>query len=148
MTSAGAAYDAESKDMKKRADEGEAIDFKARGPPYLRVWLAMLKAGAKEYPAVQKDIEAYWRDVVLAGDALSLGTHVRYCRLRVNKKKIEGKELQAHVIIAIDSDTGPGKVMVEVVDKLMMAMNGKRTVGPPPRGPLERDAARLLALLS
>ena len=52
------------------------------------------------------------------------------------------------MIIAIDSDTGPGKALVEVIDKLLHAVGGKRTVGPPPRGPLERDAARLLAQLS
>ena len=147
MAKAGADYDSESKELKKKSEAGEKVDFKARGPPYLRVWLAMLQAAAKEFEGLSKDIEGYWVNVVQKGDANSLGSHVRYCRLRKNKRKEEGEELKGHIVIAIDADTMVGQTVVEMVGNIMEAMKGKRTVGPPPRGPLERDAARLLARL-
>ena len=76
---------------------------------------------APEHVAV---LRSYWESNVVKSAPVQLAAHVRHCRAKPCKK-IEGKEGWTRIVFCLDPVTLP-------------------KFGPAPRGPLEREASRLL----
>jgi hypothetical protein len=64
-----------------------------------------------------------------------------------NKAKQEGSA-RGRLIYAIDYTHEMGPALIALVDEMLKCFGAVRRIGPAPRGPLERDAAKLLAGLS
>ena len=69
-----------------------------------------------------------------------LAAHVRHCRAK-RCKEIEGKEGWTRIVFCLDPVTLPLEGALEAALQLQ---KGVRKFGPAPRGPLEREASRLL----
>ena len=71
---------------------------------------------------------------------VQLVSHVQYCRAKPCRRA-EGKEGRTRIVFCLDPITFTLEGAVEAALRLQ---KGVRKYGPAPRGPLEREAARLL----
>ena len=113
------------------------------GPPFVYVWVAFLRslASTKELGAEHVAVlRQYWENSVLKSAPVQLVSHVRYCRAKPCRK-VEGKEGWTRIVFCLDPITFPLEGALEAALRLQ---KGVRKFGPAPRGPLEREAARLL----
>ena len=85
-------------------------------------------------------LRQYWESSVLKSAPVQLVSHVRYCRAKPCRK-VEGKEGWTRIVFCLDPITFPLEGALEAALRLQ---KGVRKFGPAPRGPLEREAARLL----
>ena len=85
-------------------------------------------------------LKSYWESNVVKNAPVQLAAHVRHCRAKPCKK-IEGKEGWTRIVFCLDPVTLPLEGAVEAALQLL---KGVRKHGPAPRGPLEREASRLL----
>ena len=113
------------------------------GPPYVHVWVAFLRSLAAtrelapEHVAV---LTSYWESKLVKSAPVQLAAHVRHCRAQPCKK-IEGKEGWTRIVFCLDLVTFPLEGALEAALQLQ---KGVRKHGPAPRGPLKREASRLL----
>ena len=121
------------------------------GPPFLHTWTALVQTMCtdKEVPQEAKaTVLDYWNKKVTKVDRLQLEQEVRYCRLRDNKGdgKSDVKKVRLQFALAHDCFHGEGnKISIhEALNKGLLAMGAIRRVGPPPRGPLEREVMKML----
>ena len=70
---------------------------------------------------------------------VQLAAHVRHCRGKPCRK-IEGKEGWTRIVFCLDPVT---LVLDPALEAALLLQKGIRKYGPAPRGPLEREAARL-----
>ena len=128
----------------KNKPEAERADAQEQlGPPYVHVWVAFLRSLAAtrglapEHVAVLK---SYWESNVMKSAPVQLAAHVRHCRAKPCKK-IEGKEGWTRIVFCLD----PVTLSLEgALEAALQLQKGVRKHGPAPRGPLEREASRLL----
>ncbi|CAK0906940.1 unnamed protein product, partial [Prorocentrum cordatum] len=122
MKRAGQEYHAHAKQLKANGgQDGGCGGHDILGPPFLHVFKALVKAAHETADLNQthcETIEAFWTNQVLKEDLHSLAEQIRLGRIK------------AAVCSAIK--TG----------------NGVKKIGPPPRGPLARDASKLLEELN
>eukprot|EP00959_Pyramimonas_sp_CCMP1952_P185683 3882196-Pyramimonas_sp.AAC.1 len=78
---------------------------------------------------------------------LEVGEVVLHWQWKRNRKKGSSQENKGRLIIAIDSDHEVGRQLIPMVRTAIMSIGGERLIGPAPRGPLERDASKLLGQL-
>jgi hypothetical protein len=114
------------------------------GPPFLHVWIAMIKAMVqlKDMEVAHKELLIkYWNDTIMKKTMDELITSVSYCRL---KKTMKPEIVKVQYCLTIQSEyTGMGQA-IAAAWKLEKA---DLKIGPAPRGILEREARRLLTKL-
>jgi hypothetical protein len=114
------------------------------GPPFLHVWIAMIKAMVqlKDMEVAHKELLIkYWNDTIMKKTMDELITSVSYCRL---KKTMKPEIVKVQYCLTIQSEyTGMGQA-IAAAWKLEKA---ELKIGPAPRGILEREARRLLTKL-
>ena len=76
-----------------------------------------------------------------------MGEIVLHWQWKRNKGENAQDGKQGRLIIAIDSDHELGRKLIPLLRQAFIDMKGVRLVGPAPRGPLGRDAAKLLGQL-
>ena len=109
----------------------------------MHVWVAFLRSLAAterltpEHVAVLK---SHWEGNVVKSAPVLLAAHVRHCRAKPCKK-IEGKEGWTRIVFCLDPITF---LLEGALEAALRLQKGVRKFGPAPRGPLEREAARLL----
>ena len=137
MAEAGRLYHDSAGAIKNKPEAERADAQEQLGPPFVYVWVAFLRslASTKELGA-----EQYWENSVLKSVPVQLVSHVRYCRAKPCRK-VEGKEGWTRIVFCLDPITLPLEGALEAALRLQ---KGVRKFGPAPRGPLEREAARLL----
>ena len=124
-------------------------------PPYVMVWAPLIEARQEiEVDKVHKDyLRCYWNDrVAVVKDPAALVTDVKMCRVKELKTKKGNKALyRFQLVLGEEWDHEEMEAGNSNVDKTMRAVlaimgkeKGVRKEGPAPRGPLEREAARLL----
>ena len=144
MAEAGRLYHESAGAIKSKPEAERADAQEQLGQPYVHVWVAFLRSLAAtrelapEHVAVLK---SYWESNVVKSAPVQLAAHVRHCRAKPCKK-IEGKEGWTRIVFCLDPVTLPLEGALEAALQLQ---KGVRKFGPAPRGPLEREASRLLA---
>ena len=128
----------------KNKPEAERADAQEQlGLPFVYVWVAFLRslASAKELGAEHVAVlRQYWENSVLKSAPVQLVSHVRYCRAKPCRK-VEGKQGWTRIVFYLDPITLPLEGALEAALRLQ---KGVRKFGTAPRGPFEREAARLL----
>jgi hypothetical protein len=114
------------------------------GPPFLHVWIAMIKAmiqmkGMEE--AHKELLTNYWNGTITKKGMEELVAEVKYCRLKRTQKP-EIMKVQYSLTIAAEYQ-GMGKAIAAA----WKLEKGEVKIGPAPRGILEREARRLLMKL-
>ena len=146
MENAGRHYQEISQDLAGRRKKGEDIDFKARGPPHLHVFMSGLMWLAKQETKHGKETKAFYMEYIKPLSLHAVGEIVLHWQWKRNKNEAS-LEKKGRLIVAIDSDHDLGRRLIPIVRNAVMEMKGERLVGPAPRGPLERDAAKILNTL-
>ncbi|CAK0830269.1 unnamed protein product [Prorocentrum cordatum] len=171
MIDSGVKYDEMSRHMKERQRAGEKVDFRARGPPHVQLWAAVclnlatnvkpfIQGGKEEYvEAETKKFHGYFTKYIHGAAPHTVGNHVLHFRYRKHKgRKTEtsGSSSQqqqtkkGRVTFAF-SYNEPGMLASELVLWWLNYEEGQKRaeqlVGPAPKGPLEREAARILSLI-
>ena len=109
----------------------------------MHVWVAFLRslAATRELaPEHVAALKSYWESNVVKSAPVQLAAHVRHCRAKPCKK-IEGKEGWTRIVFCLDPITF---LLEGALEAALRLQKGVRKFGPAPRGPLEREAARLL----
>ena len=112
------------------------------GPPYLHIWTSIILKvmGSKHTAEDQKKyFRSYWNETILGQERDVIAGLVRCCRLKKTYNesikrlyfRVEDKDLERHLMKAILMQ--PGAVNKD---------------GSPPAGEMEREAQRLLAIVS
>lgn len=141
------------------------------GLPFLHVWLALVQLLCMNVPQEMSVVggmalRGYWNQRVTKVPRESLEEEVRYCRLKANgvpksKKKEQGggeasQSAQAMVSggkarvqyalshRALHPMEGEGASLQDALEEAIRLLGGRRLVGAPPKGPLEREVARLV----
>ena len=143
MAEAGRLYHDSAGAIKNKPEAERADAQEQLGPPFVYVWVAFLRslASTKELGAEHVAVlRQYWENSVLKSAPVQLVSHVRYCRAKPCRK-VEGKEGWTRIVFCLDPITFPLEGSLEAALRLQ---KGVRKFGPAPRGPLEREAARLL----
>ena len=143
MAEAGRLYHDSAGAIKNKPEAERADAQEQLGPPFVYVWVAFLRslASTKELGAEHVAVlRQYWENSVLKSAPVQLVSHVRYCRAKPCRK-VEGKEGWTRIVFCLDPITFPLEGALEAALRLQ---KGVRKFGPAPRGPLEREAARLL----
>jgi len=151
MRAMGKSYPALAEEIGKIEDpEQKAKAVEEQGPPFLHIFLAMIKgmaAGQGECAMKeegQAKLKTYWDTVITKFPSQKLTEQIKYCKCKDTKKK-EGKPEWARVIFAVElSAMELEKVFIDV----LVRHGGQKQYGPAPRGPLEREAQRLLDSLA
>ena len=164
MIEAGLKYDEVSKALKVKSTNGEAVDYRARGPPHVQVWAALclhlvnnmdsfLEGSDVHKASESKVFKDYFEKYMNTQTPTQVAKHVLHFRYRKYKGKKDqdppegGKKGRLTFAFSYD---GPGK---EARSLLTQFLNNEKVscatqlVGPAPRGPLEREAARILSLI-
>ena len=151
---AGVAYNEAAKDLKAKQEAGEeGIDLAGLGPPHLHVFVAVLRTMAEQKLSEEdaKVVKDYWDEVVCKTPMLELGSEIKYFRVKTLKEQEQQskKVAMAKVQFAVDVVHVPAMQALEtVLMRMIESMQGQRKYGAAPRGPLEREASRLLDRLS
>ena len=143
MAEAGRLYHDSAGAIKNKPEAERADAQEQLGPLFVYVWVAFLRslASTKELGAEHVAVlRQYWENSVLKSAPVQLVSHVRYCRAKPCRK-VEGKEGWTRIVFCLDPITFPLEGALEAALRLQ---KGVRKFGPAPRGPLEREAARLL----
>ncbi|CAK0826064.1 unnamed protein product, partial [Prorocentrum cordatum] len=166
MVDSGAKYDAVSKSLKDGQVHGEKIDYRARGPPHAQLWAAMSlhlvncmdalddgSDGCKE--SEKKVFYQYFQQHINAKIPQQVAKHALHFRHRkykhASKKAREGdrQDAEGRLTFAFSHDE-PGRearsLMIQVLNNAEVS-KAAHLMGPAPRGPPEREAARHLALI-
>ena len=142
MAEAGRLYH-DSAGAIKNKNEAERADAQEQlGPPFVYVWVAFLRslASTKELGAEHVAVlRQYWENSVLKSAPVQLVSHVRYCRAKPCRN-VEGKEGWTCIVFCLDPIT---LTLEGALEAALRLQKGVRKFGPAPRGPLEREAARL-----
>ncbi|CAK0798368.1 unnamed protein product, partial [Prorocentrum cordatum] len=162
---AGLEHDESSNDLRERQQGGESVDFRARGPPRAPVWgaLAMSRAnqmdsfldGSETYKeSEKKEFHEYFQKRLAQKQPTDAAKHALHFRWKKSKPKknqvgatMAAEEKKGRPTFAFSYDE-PGR---EARSLLMQFLNSDKATatqlaGPAPRGPLEREAARPLAI--
>ena len=143
MLEAGKQYHEEVQKFNGLGEAERQRRSEALGPPFLHVWAALIREAANETRipgGATALIRRYWTEVVCAMPMSDLAAQVRHCRCRATKK-FEGKREMARVTFAVDARY---QQMEDALNEVFKAQGGVRKHGPAPRGPLEREASKLL----
>ena len=143
MAEAGRLYHDSAGAVKNKPEAERADAQEQLGPPFVHLWVAFLRslASTKELGAEHVTVlKQYWENTVLKSAPVQLVSHVRYCRAKPCRK-VEGKEGWTRIVFCLDPITFSLEGAQEAALRLQ---KGVRKFGPAPRGPLEREAARLL----
>ena len=150
MKNMGKAYHERAKQVGEIEDEeAKQKAVEEQGPPFLHMWLALLQGLAKAPDEQKLDengkgiVDKYWQDVVLKEGLHNLAEQVRCCKLKEVKKKKKKVEYM-RLTFAIDAKYNE---LEQVVKKGIIKQGGEQKRGPAPKGPLEREASRLLEKL-
>ncbi|CAK0841260.1 unnamed protein product [Prorocentrum cordatum] len=139
MKKAGQDYHAQAKLLKSGGGGGHDI----LGPPFLHVFKALLQA-AHEVAGLtgqhREMIAEFWANRVLKEELFALAEQIRHCRIRDTRKKENAKDMM-RITICFSSQW---KDLEVAVVSAIKKENGVLKIGPPPRGPLEREASKLL----
>ncbi|CAK0909623.1 unnamed protein product [Prorocentrum cordatum] len=119
------------------AEQGEAVDSQSRGPPFVTSfvttmhWAAMQhnKEGVKQVPWMAPAHELYMASAVQVGE---LVPHRKW------KNKTESK-LKGRLIVAFDTQH-----LMQIVTVMLETAKAERRIGHTQRGPLKRDASKLM----
>ena len=146
-TEAGKEYHERAQEIGKLNGPERAKAVEEQGPPYVHVWARVVQAAAATEGLGANQLQAmrtYWETtVVQATTAQQLGEQVRHCKCRPTRKK-EGKPNLVRLVFAIDAQFPDlEKALIAAVVK----QGGIRKMGPAPKGPLEREAEKLLKRL-
>ncbi|CAK0841519.1 unnamed protein product [Prorocentrum cordatum] len=170
MIDSGLKYDEMSRQMKERQRAGEKVDFRARGPPHVQLWAAVClnlvtnvkkftQGGKEEYvEAETKKFNGYFTKYIQSAAPHTVGNHVLHFRYRKHKgRKTEtsGSSSQQQTkegrMTFAFSYNEPGMMARELV---LWWLNyeedqkrAEQLIGPAPKGPLEREAARILNII-
>lgn len=158
MKEAGSRYYEEVKD-----NPGHSL-----GPPFLHVWLALIQHLCMHMPqdmsaGVAAALRGFWDDRVTKVPRESLEKEVRYCRLKINgapkaknngdgasqssqSRAVVGKARVQYVLShkAPHPAAGEGASLQGALEESVRLLGGRRLVDAPPKGPLEREVARLV----
>ena len=143
MAEAGRLYHDSAGAIKNKPEAERADAQEQLGPPFVYVWVAFLRslASTKELGAEHVAVlRQYWENSVLKSAPVQLVSHVRYCRAKPCRK-VEGKEGWTRIVFCLDPIT---LTLEGALEAALRLQKGVRKFGPAPRGPLEREAARLL----
>jgi hypothetical protein len=114
------------------------------GPPFLHVWIAMIKSmiQLKDMEEAQKELLLkYWNGTIMKKGMEELISEVKYCRLKRTQKP---EIMKVQYSLTIEAEfAGMGKA-IAAAWKIEKA---EPKIGPAPRGILEREARRLLMKL-
>ena len=146
---AGAEYDEGSNAIRAFKLQGQEVDFKSRGPPYVTVFIHVLrmvmndcqKKGAHPEGKRYMVIREYWETVILRRQPNEIAMDVLHFKYRK-----AGKHQERGVLSLAVSMRDPKVVQMWEAALVLIQQHFsiKRTTGPAPRGPLEREVSRLL----
>ena len=143
MEEAGRIYHESAGAIKSKPEPERADAQEQLGPAFVHVWVALprsLAATRELAPEHVAVLKSYRESNVVKSAPVKLAAHVRHCRAKPCKK-IEGKEGWTRIVFCLDPVTLPLEGALEAALQLQ---KGVRKFGPVPRGPLEREASRLL----
>ena len=143
MAEAGRLYHDSAGAIKSKSEAEQADARDQFGPPFVHVWVAFLRslAATKELETEHVEVlRQYWESNVVKSAPVQLAAHVRHCRAKPCRK-VEGKEGWTRIVFCLDPVTFPLEGALEAALRLQ---KGVRKHGPAPRGPLERETAKLL----
>ena len=143
MAEAGRIYHESAGAIKSKPEAERADAQEQLGPPYVHVWVAFLRSLAATRGLTPEHVallKSYWDSNVVKSAPVQLAAHVQHCRAKPCKK-IEGKEGWTRIVFCLDPVTLSLEGALEAAPQLQ---KGVRKHGPAPRGPLEREASRLL----
>ena len=148
MKEMGRACHTRSQEIAKIEDLAQKeSEVQKQGAPYVHMWVALLlgigKAEGDQALKGEelKKVQKYWQEQISAKPTLDeLVNDVKHCKIKETKKK-ESKQETARLPIAFD----PSKAdLEEVLLKAIRLQGGVKKHGAAPRGPLEREAQKLL----
>ena len=144
----GKEYDERVKVLKQQKEAGQEVDLASPGPPFLSVWCSVVKALAERGPEAERVVYAnYWKEVVQVKDPVELQEQVKYFRVKKVQPPPKGgkkeKEL-VKIMFSFNCHDQWGKDIQAALIKQLVMEKAERKAGAAPRGPLEREAARLL----
>ena len=129
--------------IKNKPEAERAEAHEQLGPPFVYVWVAFLCNLAATKGLTAEDVlmvKTCWESNMVKSASVELASRVRHCRVKPCQK-IEGKEGWMRSVFCLDTVTLP---LEEALDAALRLQKGVRNYDPPPRGPLEREASRLL----
>ncbi|CAK0805772.1 unnamed protein product, partial [Prorocentrum cordatum] len=142
MKRAGQEYHAHAKQLKANGgQDGSGGGHDILGPPFLHVFKALVKAAHETEDPNQT---AFWTNQVLKEELHSLAEQIRHCRSKDTRKKENAGEMM-RITICFSNDW---RDLEAAVCSAIKKENGVKKIGPPPRGPLAREASKLLEELN
>ena len=135
MAEAGRLYHESAGAIKSKPEAERADAQEQHGPPYVHVWVAFLRSLAATRGLVPEHVAAlksYWESNVVKSAPVQLAAHVRHCRAKPCKKKIEGKEGWTRIVFCLDPVT---PALEGALEAALQLQKGVRKHGPAPRGP-------------
>ncbi|CAK0898871.1 unnamed protein product [Prorocentrum cordatum] len=148
LEAAGKDYNTESERLRKERQEGGSPDFESRGPPHVHVFVAFLQwAGKQELGEHKAPLMDFWNNVIVTLEPLKIAERVPYFKWRRNKGPGGVLQDKGRIQLAFDQTDSDMQVFTKLFDAIMVKQGAKRRVGAAPKGPLERDAGRLLAAM-
>ncbi|CAK0790367.1 unnamed protein product [Prorocentrum cordatum] len=133
----GQDYNGQSQLLKQRQKDGEAVDFAARGPPFVAIFMQVFHWAAT----------MMWTEKLAKISVQEVGSLVLHWHWKRSKAKQEGCA-RGRLIYAIDYTHEMGPALIALVEEMLRRFGAARRIGPAPRGPLGRGAAKLPAELS
>eukprot|EP00959_Pyramimonas_sp_CCMP1952_P068961 1439518-Pyramimonas_sp.AAC.1 len=105
----GIEYDGESKRLRERVAGGESVDFKARGPPHVHLFGAIIKrsmevtasGGATPNADGHKIFLEYWQQVIVAKKPQEIAEQVLHCKYR--KARTAGEDAKGVLSFVLNS---------------------------------------------
>ena len=149
MQAAGKKYEEGSKAMKESGASQE--QFKKRGPPHIHVFLAAFQYVAERTAAEGQDgertnaLEAkqVWENTIVSSEMETIAEAVLYFRLKPLRKE-EGVEQQCLVITNFNKDTKLALACRPYIMNVLQYEGATAVHGSAPRGPLEREIAKMV----
>eukprot|EP00959_Pyramimonas_sp_CCMP1952_P206216 4312555-Pyramimonas_sp.AAC.1 len=96
------------------------------------------------------EVKEFWVERLTKMTISEVGCLVLHWQWKRNQGKQHQQDEQARgrLIYAIDQARPLGITTVSMIEGLLKSVGAERKIGPSPRGPLERDASKLLAELT
>ncbi|CAK0837415.1 unnamed protein product [Prorocentrum cordatum] len=151
MIEGGKAYEADSKGMRAEAAKGNAVDWKARGPPFVHVFMAACSYIAdkkekmtdptstdREQAKISKEMKEFFTDKLEKINVEETADLIMYFRVRM-QKKFEGQEQKATVLIRFNPSNPLTPAIANHILRTIEIEGGTKLRGAAPRGPLERE---------
>ncbi|CAK0810292.1 unnamed protein product [Prorocentrum cordatum] len=151
----GIDYDGESKRLREKVAGGESVDFKARGPPHVHLFGAIIKrsmeitapGGGTPKADGHNIFLEYWQQVTAAKKPQEIAEQSLHCKYR--KARTTGEEAKGVLSFVLNSRVPSANSQYPIlVDYLVKVEKAEAVHGPAPRGPLEREAGSLLQALN